>query len=79
MGIEDFNNAYNSTKVYSIFEQSGSNNKTRPYNNKYHNCKFDFIPIITLANMLLLANSTDNNFDNLCTFYIANKQTCVVI
>lgn len=66
MGIGNFSKVYNPTKVYNNFEQSNNNLS----NNK---------GLFPKAKVLLLASLSDNNFDSLCTPYIASKQTYIVL
>lgn len=75
----DFNSAYNPSEVYSDFEQSGSDDQTGSHDDKHSNSKIAPISTTTLTKASLLATSTDNNFDSLCTPCIASKQTRVVI
>lgn len=68
----NFNNyAYDPTEVYANFEQSVSddndNNKSEP----------TYIPDLA-SKASLLAIPLENDFDSLCTPYIANKQTCII-
>ncbi|MCJ1349502.1 hypothetical protein MMC31_007743 [Peltigera leucophlebia] len=75
----DFNSAYDPTEVYSNSKQSGSNDQTGSHDDKHLNSEIAPISITTLTKASLLATSTDNNFDSLCTPCIASKQTRVVI
>lgn len=75
----DFNSAYDPIEVYSDSEQSGSNNQTGSHNNEHPNSEIAPISTTTFTKASLLAISTDNDFDSLCTPCIASKQTRVVI
>lgn len=75
----DFNSAYDPTKVYSDSEQSGFDDQTGSHDDEHFNSKIARISSTTLTKALLLATSTDNDFDSLCTSCIASKQTRVVI
>lgn len=75
----DFNSAYNPTKVYSNSKQSGSDDQIGSHDDKHFNSKIAPISTITLTKVSLLATLIDNNFDSLCIFCIASKQTRVVI
>lgn len=95
--MKNFNNIYNSTKVYSNLEQSDLNNNkpadmsknaeepakagghsdtkdTDKYLNKDTNpnstASHQTLPVKTLV----LVDTSDDNFDTLCTLYIANQQ-----
>ena len=70
-GMRNFNNAYNPIKIYSNLKQSNSKYKSNHDN--------DHLQVPVLAKMLLLAISTNNNFDSICTSCIASKQTLVII
>lgn len=78
MRIGDFNIKYNLTKVYSDLKQSESNTKSQPAVAEDQTANPNSL-MLDDDNFANSAQTVETNFDNLCSPYIASKQSRAMI